>query len=220
MKAEYPVQATRSAATREHTDERQIEIDRHRDSHRDPLSRPGDRAPRPGRAEPLDLLEGEHIPNLSAREFGSFPAGLATHPVEFPAGDYVVSIITPVVTSDTHHDDAVFIAWSHAFGNAGTWHTAWRAWRDDEDEEIFISGGQWTQADSDADALAATIPERLVTPFTLDEPATLRFGFGDNTLHDNRGGVSLEIVIPEPASGVLALLGMGAVMMRRRRAGG
>lgn len=164
-------------------------------------------------AEPLDLTDGEHILNLSPTQFGSFPAGLATHPVEFPPGDYVISIITPVVTSDTYHDEAVYTAWSHAFGNAGTWQTEWRAWRDDDDEEIFITGGQFTQADSAGDALAATIPERLVTAFTLDEPATLRFGFGDNARHDNQGGVSLRIVIPEPASGVVALPGLGAASL-------
>lgn len=123
------------------------------------------------RAEPLDLADGEHILNLSAREFGSLRAGKATHPVDFPAGDYVISIITPVITSDTQHDDAVFTAWSHAFGNVGTWHTGWRAWRDDEDEGIFIIGGQFTGADAPADALAATVSERLVTPLTLEEPA-------------------------------------------------
>ena len=104
--------------------------------------------------------------------------------MDFPAGDYVISIITPQT-----HDEAVFTAWSHSFGN-GTWHTEWRAWRDDE-EEIFIFGGQFTSADLAEDALAETNPENFVTRFTLDAPATLRFGFGDNALHDNQGGISL-----------------------------
>lgn len=148
------------------------------------------------RAVPLDLSSGEHILNLSASQFGSLPAGLPTHPVDFPAGNYVITLVTPAT-----HDSAQHTAWSHAFGSPGTWHTSWRAYRDGE---IFVSGGSFTAADSAAEALSATASDKFEARFSLDEATTLRFGFGDDVLFDNRGGVSLQVAIPEPAS--LALL--------------
>lgn len=164
-------------------------------------------------AEPLDLTDGEHILNLSARDYGALPSGLPTHPVDFPAGEYLIETITP----DTH-GDADYVAWSHAFGQEETWHTAWRAYLNDE-EEIFVNGGQFTAADSAAEALAATDPDRLLRSFVLDVPATLRFGFGDNQISDNQRGVSLRVtVIPEPSTMALLVLGGVSLIGCRRRA--
>ena len=78
-------------------------------------------------------------------------------------------------------------------------------------------------------------PERWATPelaftgafevsFDLFEPETVRFYFidGDN-FHDNKGGVSLDIVlVPEPARALLLLVGglaLAASELRRRLGG-
>ena len=172
-------------------------------------------------AEEIERLAGCGVPilprvvNLTASRFGG-PAG-TDHDLHYcvwlDAGTYSVELVNPATA-----DGATYTAWSADDDVAGEWRTDFVV---EPEIDPGLAGGSSTPRPSAQDAFDLTSP--VAWPLTLSSPQRVYLGVRDGAVLDNRGGVSLRIDVPEPATGWM--LGAGGVMLawissRRRRAEG
>lgn len=153
------------------------------------------------------------IANLDATAHGqAAPFGSNPLNISLLAGTYAV---TPVGIAG----GGIFDAWSPWPSNLNCLadHTCERGWETSFD--YSYAGGYFNVASGAWDTPAEALAHAVSATFTLAVPETVSFGFNEcaGCLGDNRGGNSLEIVTPEPASGAVLILGLAALAGRSRR---
>ncbi|HMB71314.1 MAG TPA: hypothetical protein VKU85_18535 [bacterium] len=123
--------------------------------------------------------------DVDASVHGSPSFGFPPLEVFVPAGSYTCTLV-----------QGTYGGWSHAFGNAGTWHTEVEVRH--EDGTLVDELGNMLWADSAVEAWGMTTVSSLEFDLPADE--LLRFNVSDNIVWDNVGGVSVVLSESSPVS--------------------
>ena len=121
--------------------------------------------------------------DVNSSVHGSPSFGFPPLEVLVPAGSYTCTLV-----------QGTYSGWSHAFGNAGTWHTEVEVRH--EDGTLIAEVGNMLWADSAAEAWATTTDFSF--QFNLPADEILHFNVGDNKVWDNVGGVSVVLSEESP----------------------
>lgn len=149
--------------------------------------------------------------NIAGNQYGDvfYHPGSPTYDLTLSAGSWLFDLVCPEIDSR-----ATYYAWC-PWTPPDFWSTRYCVF---DGVTRFASGNYNLGPDAKSAFWQSHNDGINVLLLNLSQTTTLHIGVGDSELPDNVGGISLKVAsIPEPASILPLICGIGGMMLRRRK---